>query len=104
MQPHGVFLVHRTQPGRREDVRDVWMTHMAPAVAGNDDHLVYFYCFDDGDPDVICVFQLYRSAEAAAAFLQRPSYAQYLTEVEPLLAGPPELHAATPEWTKSDLA
>lgn len=102
MAHHGVFLIHRTQPGRREAVRDVWTSHMAPAVSDNDDHLFYFYCFDDADPDVICVFQLYRDADAATAFLDHPNYIQYIAAVEPLLAGPPEFHAATPEWTKSD--
>jgi quinol monooxygenase YgiN len=97
---HGVLLVHRAKPGRRDDVRDVWMAHMAPAVAGNDEHLAYYYCFDLADADVICAFQLYVSAEAAAAFLTRDSYRRYLDAVEPLLAGPPEIHPLAPMWTK----
>lgn len=100
MPNHGVFLIHRTEPGRRDDVRAVWMEHMAPAVAANPDHLAYFYCFDRDDTDVICVFQLYRSPETAAAFLRTESYRRYLAAVEPLLVGPPQFHAADPEWTK----
>ncbi len=73
---------------------------MAPAVAANPAHLAYFYCFDDADEDSICAFQQYASAEAARHFLETESYAAYLRDVEPLLAGPPEVTALTPVWTK----
>ena len=73
---------------------------MAPAVAGNDGHLAYYYCFDLADAEVLRVFQLYADAPAADAFLKHPNYAAYLVEVEPLLAGPPEVHAAEPKWEK----
>ena len=49
---------------------------------------------------MICVFQMYASAEAAGAFLEHENYRRYLAAVEPLLAAPPEFHAATPIWTK----
>lgn len=98
--PHAVFLVHRARPGRRDEVHAVWNEHMAPAVEANADHLAYCYCFDDSYPDAICVFQLYSSADTAAQFLQQENYARYLADVEPLLTGPPELHAATPVWAK----
>ncbi len=100
MSNHAVFLIHRTQPGRRDDVRAVWAEHMAPAIATNPDHLAYAYCVDHADDDVICVFQMYASAEAAGAFLEHENYRRYLAAVEPLLAAPPEFHAATPIWTK----
>lgn len=100
MSEHGVFLIHRTLPGRRDDVRSIWMEYMAPAVDANPDHLAYYYCFDHDDPDVIRVFQLYRNAEAATAFLQHESYVAYLAAVEPLLEGPPEVRSATPRWVK----
>lgn len=95
-----VFLIHRTLPGRRDDVRTVWMEHMSPAVEGNPGHLAYAYCLDRADDDVICVFQMYRSAAAAQEFLNHESYKEYLAVVEPLLTGPPEFHSATPAWTK----
>ncbi|HEY9556914.1 MAG TPA: antibiotic biosynthesis monooxygenase [Acidimicrobiales bacterium] len=101
MSTHGLFIVHRTQPGRRDDVRAVWNEHMAPAIDANDDHLAYIYSFDQADEDVIRVFQLYASAEAAAAFLETESYERYLAAVEGLLSGPPELYAVTPEWSKN---
>ena len=67
----------------------------------NPGHTAYFYCFDRADPDSICAFQQYASAEAAEAFLEHSSYAAYLKEVEPLLSGPPQLTALEPVWSKS---
>lgn len=100
MAGHALFITHRTAPGERDAVRAVWEARMAPAIAGNADHLAYYYCFDHADADVLRVFQLYRDAAAADALLTHPDYAAYLTEVEPLLAGPPQVHAASPQWQK----
>ena len=60
----------------------------------------YFYCYDDNDPDSICVYQQYSHHESSQAFLKNPSYAVYLKESRLLLAGEPEITAATPVWIK----
>ena len=91
---------HQTLPGMREAVRQVWETHMAPAVASNPGHLAYFYCFDNADPDVISAFQVYDGADSSQQFLKTDAYLAYLQDVEPLLAGPPQVTALTPVWTK----
>ena len=100
MGGHALFITHRTAPGKRDAVRMVWEKHMAPAVADNADHLAYYYCFDTEAADILRVFQLYRDAAAAKAFLDHPNYIAYLQDVEGLLAGPPEVHGATPMWQK----
>lgn len=73
---------------------------MAPAVSANSGHLAYFYCFDSTDPDAICAFQHYASTEAAEEFLKSSSYLAYVREVEPLLAGPPQVTSLVPIWRK----
>lgn len=95
-----LIIKHKTQPGKRDEVRKVWERHMAPAVSANPGHLAYFYCFDNADPDAILAFQQYVSAEAAGEFLKTDDYAAYLQEVEPLLAGPPQVTTLTPVWSK----
>jgi|EndMetStandDraft_4_1072995.scaffolds.fasta_scaffold277002_2 quinol monooxygenase YgiN len=95
-----LIIKHKTQPGKRDEVRKVWERHMAPAVSANPGHIAYFYCFDNADPDAIVAFQQYVSAEAAGEFLKTDSYAAYLQEVEPLLSGPPQVTALTPVWSK----
>ncbi|HZM57887.1 MAG TPA: antibiotic biosynthesis monooxygenase [Acidimicrobiales bacterium] len=100
MERVAILVTHRTRGGQREAVRAIWHEHMAPAVAANPGHLSYTYCLDDADPDVICAFQVYRDADAAAAFQQTPAYAAYEKAVAPLLAGSPSVQRLTPTWTK----
>jgi quinol monooxygenase YgiN len=69
-----LFIEHRTLPGRRADVEAVWERIMAPAVRDNRGHVLYAYCADDADPDVICAFQVYGDEAAATAFLQTDAY------------------------------
>lgn len=95
-----VFITHRTRPGARETVRDIWTAHMAPAIASNPGHLAYCYSFDNNDPDVIVAFQRYADKAAAADFLKTPAYAAYLEAVEPHLEGPPAVVQASPQWVK----
>lgn len=75
-----LIVEHKTKPGRRDEVRKVWERHMAPAIASNPGHVAYFYCFDNTDPDSMCAFQQYSSAEPSQAFLKTDSYAAYLKE------------------------
>lgn len=95
-----LIIKHKTQAGKRDEVRAVWEKHMAPAVSNNPGHAAYFYCFDNADPDSISAFQVYESAEASRQFLATASYAAYLEDVEPLLLGPPQVTVLTPVWAK----
>ena len=96
-----VFITHRTKPGLRDEVQLVWQRHLQPAIQANPGHVDYHYCFDATDPDLIRVFRLYADAGAAAAFLTTAAYAAYLSDVEPLLLGPPEVAIAGQVWTKN---
>jgi quinol monooxygenase YgiN len=100
--PRAIFITHRAKPGRRDDVHGVWKEHLEPAIRENRDHLAYHYNFDATDADVIRVFQLYTSSDAAAAFLTTAAYASYLESVDPLLSGPPDVVIADHVWTKGD--
>lgn len=100
MMQIALIIKHKTQPGKRDEVRAVWERHMAPAVSSNPGHTAYYYCFDKTDPDSISAFQVYDSVESSQAFLATDEYAAYLGEVEPLLSGPPEVTALTPVWVK----
>lgn len=97
-----VFITHRTKPGMRDTVSDVWHTHMAPAIAAHEGHLSYCYTFDANDSDVIVAFQRYRDAAAASGFLKTPAYVAYLEAVEQYLEGPPVVVQAAPQWIKSE--
>ena len=101
MSTCALFIVHKTRPGLRDSVQEVWLRNMAPAVGANPGHLCYVYSFDASDPDEICAFQQYASAEAAAEFLSHPGYLKYLEEVGPLLEGPPSVRHLIPQWSKA---
>ena len=100
MSKVALFINHKSMPGKRDEVRRVWERHMQPRIAQNKAHEAYLYCYNDNDPDSICVYQQYSDHKSSQAFLKTPSYADYLKEVEPLLAGDPEITAATPVWVK----
>lgn len=100
MTAHAVFITHQIRAGRRADAEAVWRDIMQPAIQANPDHLAYVYTLPEDEPDVIRAFQLYRSAEAAAAFLRTPEYVTYSTAVEPYLDGPPRVVASPAAWVK----
>ncbi len=97
-----LFVRHRAKRGQREEVLRVWEKHVKPRAAANPDHLAYYFCFDDADPDVICVFQLYRSAEAMAAFLAGDWYPVYLAEIAVVVAEAPQVMPASLIWRKAE--
>ncbi len=101
MSQIALIIFHRTKAGKRADVQAIWDKHMAPAIQANLDHLAYFYCFDLEDEDVIRVFQLYADKAASESFLTHPNYLAYLSDVEELLLGPPEIFSAEPQWQKA---
>lgn len=95
-----LFIKHKSMPDKRDEVRRIWEKHMQPRIAQNKDHEAYFYCYNDNDLESICVYQQYSSRESSQAFLKHSSYANYLKEVEPFLAGEPEVTTATLIWEK----
>lgn len=95
-----LIIKHKTQPGKRDEVRAVWEKYMAPAVSENAGHAAYFYCFDNTDEDSISAFQVYESIEASKKFLATDDYLAYLKDVEPLLLEPPQVTTLTPVWAK----
>lgn len=101
MSTAALFIIHKTKPGKREAVKEIWLKHMAPAIQANPGHLAYFYNFDNNDADSICAYQQYESEQAAKDFLNHPSYLQYLVESRELLEHEPEIISLTPQWIKA---
>jgi quinol monooxygenase YgiN len=100
MPKTALFIRHQAQPGKRDDVRRIWERHVKPRVAANPAHEAYFFCYDNDDPDVICVFQLYTDLASMQDFLKGSWYADYLNEVGQFVAVPPQITPATLVWAK----
>ncbi len=101
MSQSALFIRHQAKPGQRDDVRRIWEKHVKPQVQANTAHEAYYFCYDDHDADVICVFQLYSSAEAAQVFLSGAWYPIYLKEVAEVVAAPPQITPASLMWAKA---
>ncbi|MFN7025096.1 MAG: putative quinol monooxygenase [Pseudorhizobium sp.] len=95
-----LFVRHTARPGKRREVQHLWEKYVRDYVAGNSQQPAYFYCFDDKDPDVIVVFQLYTDQTSGRDFTQQSWYADYERETAALLAAPSEFRSATPQWMK----
>ncbi|MGL4460534.1 MAG: putative quinol monooxygenase [Planctomycetia bacterium] len=100
VMPTALFVRHQALPGKRDDVRRIWEKYVQPRAAVNPGHLAYYFCYDIGDPDVICVFQLYLDETAVTEFLGGEWYPEYLAEVGTAVAAPPQLTRASLVWAK----
>ena len=100
MNKSALFIRHRPKPGQRDEVRRIWEKHVKPRVEANLDHEAYYFCYDDTDPDVICVFQLLSNKEAIDAFMAGAWYPEYLSEVSKFVAKAPQITPASAEWIK----
>lgn len=98
--PHALFIRHKTKPGLRPAMQAIWEKHVKPRAEANPHHLAYYFCFDDSDPDVVCVFQLYENKEAMSAFLSDDWYPLYLAEVADVVAESPQVRPASLVWQK----
>ena len=101
MSKAALFIRHQAQPGRRDDVLRVWEKHVKPRVESNPAHEAYFFCYDNSDPDVICVFQLYRDSASMQGFLSGAWYAGYLSDVSRFIAAQPQITPAALVWAKA---
>lgn len=104
MSKTALFIRHQAQPGKRDDVRRVWEKFIKPRAEANPDHEAYFFCYDNADADVICVFQLYKSQAAMEDFLKGEWYAEYLREVGEFVATPPQITPADLIWAKPSIS
>nr|WP_232090855.1 antibiotic biosynthesis monooxygenase [Halomonas sp. MCCC 1A13316] len=89
MSQNTLFIIHKAVPGKRDEVRRAWETHLTPSIEARQVHDAYYYCYDDSDPDTIRVFQRYADGADPKAFMQGPAYDAYIAAVSPLLAHPP---------------
>jgi quinol monooxygenase YgiN len=100
MAKSALFVRHRAKSGQRDRVRSVWEKYVQPRVRANAAHEAYYFCFEDSDPDVICVFQLFSDQESVTAFMSGDWYSEYLEEVSEFIADAPQINCATPQWIK----
>lgn len=95
-----LFIRTRTKPGKRNLVREAWEELMKPGVDGNARQPVYFFCEDNDDRDVFCMFEIYTDKASFERAAESQRFADYMARIGHLLAEPPEVNITTPRWAK----
>jgi quinol monooxygenase YgiN len=90
----------KCQPGKRDDVKELWETMTKPHAAESENVQFSCYAFADQDPDTIILFEVLASGEILTSLYQEEWFKEYLAKMGPLLAGPPEVLTGTPVWIK----
>ena len=100
MSKLAMIIRTKTQPGKREEVFDLYQQLMAPRAINNDAQEVVVWCADQHDPDTFYLFEVYGDPSAMGANASAPWFAEYMAKAGPLLAGEPEVGMADPMWSK----
>lgn len=100
MSNTALFIRHQAKPGMRDRVREIWEQYVKPRAATSPEHLAYYFCYDDKEPDSICVFQLFTDDQAFKRFLEGEWYPEYLKEIEEVVAEAPQIQPASLIWQK----
>jgi quinol monooxygenase YgiN len=95
-----ILVKSRAKEGKRDEIRALYESLMAPRAEENDSQEVVVWCADQHDPDSFYLFEIYTDAAAMGANAQAGWFADYMAKVGPLLAGEPEVAMATPVWSK----
>ena len=100
MQKIALLVRHKTRPGAREKMLEVWTRHVQPRARDNPGHLAYYFCFDSANPDQVTAFQVFANDAERAAFLGGDWYPAYLAEVSHYISEPPEIVSTQVVWSK----
>ena len=95
-----LFIRTRTKPGQRHLVRQAWEELMKPGVDHNSQQPVYFFCEDNDDRDVFCLFEIYSDRASFERAAESRRFADYMARIGHLLAGPPEVNITSTVWAK----
>ena len=100
MSKLALFIKTKCQPGKRDEVRQLWEKHLKPHSAENTGQEVYAFCYDNNDENILYLFEIYSNQEAFGTAAQQPWFGAYMQEAGPLLDGQPEVGMAEPLFTK----
>ncbi|MFC6487058.1 putative quinol monooxygenase [Nitratireductor sp. GCM10026969] len=104
MSKKALYIRHKAQPGKREEVKRIWEKYARAYIEDADGQIAYVYGFDDTDPDAIVAYQFYDGEAGKEDFVKQPWYPDYERETAALLAGPSEFRTITPQWIKGGAA
>jgi quinol monooxygenase YgiN len=100
MSKIALILTVRTRAGRRDALHALWDEHLRPRAETNPAQLLYLYCDDANDPDLIHMVEIYADPADMQRNATAPWFAGYMRASAPLLAGTPTMVTARPRWSK----
>lgn len=100
MEKKALFIKLKTKSGKRDETYALWEKHLKAQTGGNPDPELYFFCFDDKEPDTICLFEIYSDAAAMERNSKSDAFRAFIKDVMPLLDGWPDFVTASPQWAK----
>ncbi len=95
-----LFISSKAQPGKRDEVFELYEKILVPQAEANDAQEVIAWCADQHDPDAFYLFEMYRDAESFGENAQSNGFAEFMAASGPLMAGEPTVGMANPRWTK----
>ncbi len=99
-----LFIKVRSKEGQRDNLRALWEKHLKQRAAENTTQEVYFYCYDNQDQNLICMFEYYTDSEEIQHNSKTSWFQSYMQEAIPLLDGEPEVNMASPIWIKNEIS
>ena len=100
MSKLAAFIKLKCQPGKRDEVRQLYEEYVKPRVEGKQAVEFVFYCYDIGDEDTICIFELIADVSTATKSAGSGWFQEYQERLQALLAEPQEMLIAAPVFAK----
>ena len=94
------FIKIKARPGKREQVKQIWEKIVKPHVESEEGVEHSFFCYAIEDDDTICLFEFITDPSKFEAAMKSEWFLDYMEQLKPLLAGPPERIMTTPVWAK----
>ena len=94
------FIKVKAQPGKREQVKQIWEKIVKPRVEGEEGVEHSFLCYAIEDDDTICLFEFIKDPAKFEAATKSDWFLDYMEQLKPLLVRPPERIMTTPVWAK----
>jgi quinol monooxygenase YgiN len=99
MSKIAMIITSTAVSGKRDELFDLYLEHLAPRAEENPRQEVVVWCADQQNPDVFHLFEIYADGETLGANAQAPWFADYMAVAMPLLAGEPSVSMAEPRWS-----
>ncbi len=99
MDKIAMVITSTAASGKRDQLFDLYMEHLAPRTEANPAQEVVVWCADQQDPDRFVLFEMYSDASALGENAGAEWFTDYMQQAMPLLAGEPTIVMAHPHWS-----